>query len=353
MNKSCASWYGKYLKKYLMYIIWVPNGIARCYPPTDLWNMWFFAFLQCPSWTRLAKWPNADGAGPRSYPGPPKHHWLSSNLTQLLGTVCLMRSGKLFTHALLVVSNRHKYCLCTYTTQKNWTHSWGQHSSVFLWSVRISVKSSYLNGLLQLQSFFCVQFSCKKESKQPELSTSLQKPTSELTGNVIQHRKFPNICHQDSYWIISNIYINLACKFSWHLQDKNQPTKMTFFFQHQTPGQQGLSTCHTTTPGSGRAFGWRYKVLMDGQCHCLETACFRHEWTWIRPWVCHGFRWIWAQVTIYHLQKPHSPMSRCQGVQKRFNKLSRGRFFFDFFEKTHFLFSFWMLQDVVIANLNS
>lgn len=117
MNKSCASWYGKYL----MYIIWVPNSIARCYPPTNLWNMWFFAFLQCPSWTRLAKWPNADGAGPRSYPGPPKHHWLSSNLTQLLGTVCLMRSGKLLTRALLVVSNRYNYCLCTYTTQKNWT----------------------------------------------------------------------------------------------------------------------------------------------------------------------------------------------------------------------------------------
>lgn len=40
-----------------------PMGIPRCYPPTDLWNMWFFAFLFSalpgPAWpngpTRMAQ----------------------------------------------------------------------------------------------------------------------------------------------------------------------------------------------------------------------------------------------------------------------------------------------------------
>ena len=178
------------------------------------------------------------------------------------------------------------------------------------------VKSSYLGGLLQLQ---------------PELSTSLQKPTSELTGNVIQHRNFPNICHQDSYCKISNIYINIACKLSWHLQDKNQPINDDVFSHHKAPGQQGLSTCHTTTPGSGRAFGWRYKVLMDGQCHCLETACFRNEWTWSHD---HGRKWI--------------PMNLSRSTLLTLQALpSRGRFS-SIFEKTIYFcfecFKMWWLQ---------
>ena len=196
-----------------------------------------------------------------------------------------------------------------------------------------NVKSSYLDGLLQLQSLFCVQFSCKKESKQPELSTSLQKPTSELTGNVIQHRNFPIYAIKIPIVKYPH-YINMASKFSWRLQDKNQPMKMTFF-SNTNPRPTKFSTCHTTRlwpSGEDTKYWWMVNAIalklrffaMNGRGYDHESAMDSDE---------SGRRWQFTTFTS------PTPSFTCQGVLWRSKAPpSRGRFSSFFEKKTFFVF---------------
>ena len=142
----------------------VPNGIAGFYPPTAFWNISVFAFLQCPAYLladRLARWPNADGAGHRSYQGPPKHHWLSSNLWQLVGLLAWSDlviqdlAECSFMHNLVAIDTSIafiylcSYDMCKYTTLKiepiHRVYSYDQQGWVWnhpIWTVFFTCRAS-------------------------------------------------------------------------------------------------------------------------------------------------------------------------------------------------------------------